>query len=340
MRNILIVGSSGQASLSTIKCLRLANIKKQKYNIITSDIDPLLIGAYVGDRGYLIRKEVSEWIDDINKIVAKEDIDLIIVAHDIPLEILSFRKNEVDAEILLPPDNVLKLARDKFALANWLRENKFPYPKTWKGSDVKYVNPFPVITKPRGGFGSRMVFDCSNQFQLQNMIQYSKEHGFENIIQEKLDGTELSAMATVAKDGEILSITCAESVKKFGMSYKTIHGGETDDLDFKLMIAKIVGKLGVVGPLSVQGFRSGGEIKIFEFNARFTGAQIVRAMGGVNSPEILIDNWLDGVKSYPTIPKKFIALWYADYYYVPYIGYENLKTFKKTVRRDNGVALL
>lgn len=341
MKTILVEASSGQASLSTIKCLRLANIPNPKYRIITSDIDPLLIGIYVGDKGYLIEKEINKWIDDINKIVRKENVDLIIVAHDIPLEILSKRKKEIHTQILLPPENVLKLARDKFLLSQWLRENGFPCPKTWRPElDILKNLKFPVITKPRNGFGSKFVFKCSNYNQLVSMIEYSRENGYENIVQELLGGTELSGMATIAKDGKILSITCAESVKRFGMSYKTIHGSENDDLDFKLLVAKLVGKLGAVGPLSIQAFRSNGEIKIFELNARFTGAQIVRAMGGVNSPEILVDNWLDGVKSYPIIPNKFIALWYTDYYYIPYKEYTKLQTLHEINRKAKGMVLL
>lgn len=340
MKTILIVGSSGQASLSTIKCLRLANIPKTKYRIITSDIDPLLLGIYIGDKGYLVDKETNKWINGLNKIIVKENVDLVMTAHDIPLEILSERCDEIKAEIFLPPKDVLRLARDKFLLSRWLKNNGFPYPKTWTCEDVGYEKIFPVIIKPRNGFGSRLVFTCSDYGQLISMVKYSRQQGLEPIIQEKLCGTELSGMATIAKDGEILSITCAESVKKFGMSYKTIHGSEKDDLDFKLLVAKIIGKLRAVGPLSVQAFRNNGEIKIFELNARFTGAQIVRAIGGVNSPELLVDNWLDGVKSYPTIQSKFVALWHADYCYISYKDYLELLNSRKVGKKSRGVNLL
>lgn len=338
MKTILIVGSSGQASLSTIKCLRLANKSLPKYRIITSDIDPLLIGSYIGDKGYLVQKERDKWIEDINKIVINEKVDLILTAHDIPLEILSERREELNAPILLPSKKVVRIARDKYLLSRWLKYNGFPYPKTWKEFPIS--STYPLITKPRKGFGSRLVFKCSDIFQLTHMMKYARERGFENIIQEYLNGTELSGMATIAKDGEILSITCAESIKKFGMSYKTIHGSESDDLDFKLLVSKVVGKLGAIGPLSIQAFRINGEIKIFELNPRFTGAQIIRAIGGVNSPDILIDNWLDGIKSYPIISKKFIALWSADYYYIPYEAYLRLQKTKKTDRKAIGMNLL
>lgn len=344
MKTILIVGSSGQASLSTIKCLRLANRARYKYRIITSDIDPLLIGMYIGDKGYLVRKENNDWIEDINRIIANEGVDLVIGAHDIPLEILSKRRYDVDAPIMLPSKKIINVARDKFILSKWLEKNGFPYPKTFElgippqlPSGIKY----PVIVKPRKGFGSKLVFRCSDVSQLIYMLRYAKQQGFENIIQEYLNGTELSGMATIAKDGEILSITCAESIKKFGMSYKTIHGSESDDLDFKLLVAKIVGKLGAIGPLSVQAFRTpSGEIKIFEINARFTGAQIIRAIGGVNSPEILVDNWLDGVKSYPIVSEKFIALWYADYCYIPYDEICKAKSMHEAERLTRSVSLL
>jgi hypothetical protein len=158
-------------------------------------------------------------------------------------------------------------------------------------------------------------------------------------------------MALVSKDGEILSITCAESVKKFGMSYKTIHGSEQDNLDFKLLVAKIVGRMGITGPVSVQGFRTSkicdactvtpyDSIKLFEINPRFTGAQVVRAMGGVNGPEVLIDNWLEGTKVYPICKERIIALWVADYGYISEKDYLELKEKKKIARKAKFTNLL
>jgi carbamoyl-phosphate synthase large subunit len=230
--------------------------------------------------------------------------------------------------------------------------NGYPFPKTYLG--LPYVS-YPVIIKPRKGYGSLNQYMINSQDEMEALKQLFKAKGLneENYLtQEKLEGTELAGMALVSKDGEILSITCAESVKKFGMSYKTIHGGEEDHLDFKLLVAKIVGRMGITGPVSVQGFRTTssvrstspytpyGNIKLFEINPRFTGAQVVRAMGGVNGPEILIDNWLEGKKSYPIVTGKFVAFWYADYLYITNAKYEELKREKKMKRTAVGEILL
>jgi hypothetical protein len=101
MKTILILGSSGQASLSAIKCLRLANLMNPKYKIITEDIDPLLPGAYVGDIGYLLEKEDDKWVKGINKIISEEKVDLVIPCHDIPIDIISARQEEIKAPVLI-----------------------------------------------------------------------------------------------------------------------------------------------------------------------------------------------------------------------------------------------
>ena len=267
MRTILILGSSGQAALSVIKCLRLANLENPKYRIVTEDLDPLLPGAYVGDIGYINEKDDDKWIAGINKIIANEKVDLIIPCHDIPVDIVSQRREEINAPILVAQKEKIQITRDKWLFNQWLKLNNYPAPKTWLGlPTVLYFPqfvPYPVIIKPRGGFGSKDQYIINSQEEMQALKDLFKAKGVNEedyITQEKLEGTELSGMALVSKDGEILSITCAESVKKFGMSYKTIHGGEEDHLDFKLLVAKIVGRMGITGPVSLQAFRVPNEL--------------------------------------------------------------------------------
>lgn len=358
MRTVLILGSSGQAALSVIKCLRLANLESPKYRIITEDLDPLLPGAYVGDVGYINEKDDDKWIAGINKIIAEENVDLIIPCHDIPVDIVSKRREEINAPILVAEKEKIQITRDKWLFNQWLKMNGYPSPKTWLGlqtiSHFPDCIPYPVIVKPRGGYGSKDQYIINSQEEMEALKDLFKAKELKEndyITQEKLEGTELSGMALVSKDGEILSITCAESVKKFGMSYKTIHGSEQDHLDFKLLVAKIVGRMSLTGPVSVQGFRTSkicvactdtsyANIRLFEINPRFSGAQVIRAMAGVNGPEILIDNWLEEKKSYPITNGRFVAFWYADYLYTTNSKYEELKTVKKIKRNAIGVPLL
>lgn len=272
---ILIVGSSGQASISVIKCLRLANLKTPKYKIVTEDLDPLLPGAYIGDVGYITEKADDKWISGINQIIAEQRVDLIIPCHDIPIDIISKRRDEIKAPILLAQKENIEITRDKWLFNQWLKLNGYPAPRTNLGlvntlHFPEYIH-FPVIVKPRGGFGSKDQYVINSQEEMEALKELFKMKGIKEedyITQEKLEGTELSGMALVSKDGEILSITCAESVKKFGMSYKTIHGGEEDHLDFKLLVAKIVGRMGITGPVSVQAFRVSEELSFREWMKR------------------------------------------------------------------------
>jgi len=333
----------------------LANLGKKKFRIITSDIDPLLPGVYRGDQGYLVPKKWEEFIPTLNKIIAKEKIDIIIPGSDLEIDYLSPRRDHLKAPILLANKEKIEIVRDKWNLAEWLRKKNYPHPKTYLGIPLflKFPNylKFPLILKPRKDWGSNDIFKVENQEQLEIIKKLILSKGFKEkdyITQECLSGTELSGMAFIAKDREILSINCAESIKKFGMSYKTIHGSEEDYLDFKLLVAKTVGRMGITGPVSVQAFRNGRsssitdkpEIRIFEINPRFTGAQIVRALGGVNGPELLIENWLEGKKAYPTIKAKFVALWYSDYLYLPLGKYYRLKTLGFIEKSGKGVKLL
>lgn len=103
--------------------------------------------------------------------------------------------------------------------------------------------------------------------------------------------------------------------------------------------------------VSVQGFRTTNsvrstspspyrDVKLIEINPRFTGAQIVRAMAGVNGPEILVDNWLGEKKTYPICKEQIIALWVADYGYISEKDYLELKDKNKTTRKAKFTNLL
>lgn len=320
MRTVLITGMGGQAALSILKCLRLAG----GYRIITTDIDPLRGGIYRGDKGYIVPTEEKAFIRRLNKICIIEKVDVIVPGSDFELSIFARKKRMFKTPILFCAHAVL-LARDKYETAKWLKANGLKAPKTWLMTEIPSNLKYPVIIKPRYGWGSNYLFEANDENELKTFSNYLLRNGQIPIIQEKLVGKEYSGMGLVGKDGTILSITCAESVKKFGMSFKTIHGNENDYIPQKTIIAKILAKSQIKGPLSVQMIGD----TVFEMNARFTGAQIVRAVAGVNGPDILIKNFLDGKKVYPT-SLKLIALWYADYFYITEERYKNLVKKKET----------
>jgi len=326
MTTVLVTGTDGGAGQSIVKCLRMA----KHYRIITVGVDPLCIGIYRGNKGYVVSRDWNEYKMQIMNICKKEHVDIIIPGSDIELE--HFAQEREFYETCCPPVlidyEIVPIARDKVLTAKKLAELGFSVPKTWlKLADV---DKFPVILKPVNGYGSNYFFKNVTKDLLYPLAEYIRRAGYVPMAQEQLEGTEYSCMTLSARDGELLACTVAKSVKKYGQSYKTIIEPNSELEDYVSRISKA---LNAKGPLSIQLIDTAEGPKVFELNARFTGAQIVRAYAGVNGPDLLVKNWLTGEKEYPKIQEKLVAFWYHDFAYLPYEEFKTVEKEGKTKKR-------
>lgn len=326
MKKVLVTGTEGGASQSIIKCLRMA----RGYKIITTGIDPLSIGVYRGDKGYLVSKSWEEFKLQIVKICEKEKVEIIIPGSDIELDhfLEEYEFYEKNCPPILMDRTLARIARDKLLTARTLKSLGFSTPKTWE--DLEEVDKYPVVLKPRKGFGSNYLFKDVTSDLIIPLGRYIRNAGHEPIAQEQLIGTEFSCMTLNSKDGELLAVQTARSVKKFGQSYKTIM--EKNE-ELEELVCKMSKALRATGPLSFQLIKTERGYTTFELNARFTGAQIVRAYAGQNGPDILIRNWLTGEKLYPQIKQELVAFWYHDFGYLPLEEFKKVEVEKKIRKR-------
>jgi len=331
MRTVLITGIDGSAAQSILKCLRMSG----NYRIIVTGIDPLCVGLYRGDIGYLMPTAWSEFKVKLAEICKTEDVEIIIPGSDIELE--QFVKDKLWYEQNCPPMIIdwknAEVARDKYLTSQTLSKLGFKTPKTWLYKDFDKIDVTPVIIKPRRGFGSKFLFKQVRSSEAKFFGDFLLGNGWEPVAQETLIGNEYSAMTLCAKDGELLCSFTAWSEKKFGQSYRTII--KKGDPTIDELIKEISMSLSSVGPLSIQMILDvkSGEYKIFELNARFTGAQIIRAMAGQNMPDLIVRNWLDGIKEFPKVKGTQVALWYQDFSYVPVDTTLDLYTTGKCERK-------
>ncbi|MBQ7285419.1 MAG: carbamoylphosphate synthase large subunit short form, partial [Alphaproteobacteria bacterium] len=90
-----------------------------------------------------IVRDVREegWVDDLNKIIKKHNIDIIYPANSFVIDALYNKKNEINVPILLPSDKVIKITRYKKNTLNFLKYS-LPLPHVYK--KLEEVNQFPV----------------------------------------------------------------------------------------------------------------------------------------------------------------------------------------------------
>jgi carbamoyl-phosphate synthase large subunit len=72
-----------------------------------------------------------------------------------------------------------------------------------------------------------------------------------------------------------------------------------------------------VGPINIQARLSAGLPKTFEINPRFSASCPIRAVAGVNEPDILVRNWLYGESIKIETYQRLVCLRYLNEVYFP-----------------------
>ncbi len=321
MTRVLLLEGGGALGCAVQSCLRRS---VSPYWIVSVDIDSELAGVYRGNINYLLPKSWKAYEKKVREIIAKEKIEIIIPCHDITLTHLS----KVDYGIPTIIDKkMVSIARDKYATVEWLKKNNLPYPETWK--KISEITHYPVIIKPRKGWASRGTYIAYNKKEAETYQWLCIKEGWSPIIQELLSGPEYTNMALIGKKGNILATTVSEVMKRNGTSVKITTYEEST---MNQQVGRVARKLGIVGPVNMQAIRTPRGFVIFEFNARFSMTQPIRAEAGVNGPDILITNWLTGSLEYKMVKKTTKAFLTRNYLYLSEDRWKELKKKKRYLR--------
>ena len=141
--NVAVTGVGGGVGQSIIKALQ-----NTAYNSIGIDAEILATGLYATKKSYLgLYAENPKCIDRLIEICNKEDCKVIFPGLDIELKPFSnnigkFEENNIKPIVSRP--EVVNICTDKLLTANFLKNNNFPYPKTYPLSDYSFELEFPV----------------------------------------------------------------------------------------------------------------------------------------------------------------------------------------------------
>lgn len=276
----------------------------------------------------------SRYLESILALVDKHRIEFIIPGSDPELTFLSKCRETISrtgVRLLINADPVIALCLDKFMSFKFLTAHGFRVPAMFVGDDRTVVDSIsggpPWIVKPTlGGGGSAFTFIAQDQAELTFFVEYLLRQGYQPLIQEYVGNAEneytVGVMhspkgdffGAVALRRQILSGLSNRFVlpnrtgrSKLGTKLAISSGISQGNLvDFKpvLIAAKDIATcLGSAGPINIQGRWDGNQFVPFEINPRFSGTTPMRAMGGINEPELLID-WhlgLDQTSKYSSI---------------------------------------
>jgi carbamoyl-phosphate synthase large subunit len=286
--NILITSAGRRGAL--VNCFKDTVKKMGKYSgkVVSVDASILAAALYISDKHYIVpRIFASNYIDTLLEICSKENIKLIIPTIDTELLILSQNKKKFGDNgviVAISDPKAVEICSDKLKTFQFFKENNIPTVDTflyYQIDKMKSIN-YPLFIKPCSGSASINVYRINNRKELDFFIDYVENP----VVQEYAEGQEFTLDILADLEGRVINVVPRERIE---IRAGEINKGKTVKEKKLIEYGKIiVEKLGGVGPITVQCFKKGDEIKFIEINLRFSGGYPLSFAAGVNYPELLI----------------------------------------------------
>ena len=345
--SVLVTAAGTVVGVGIMKCFRLVNSNGNgiAYRITAADASPLAAGLYRGDSGVVVpRADDSSYLDGIAAVAKKAGAEAIFVGSDEELHPLSSSKEalerETGAKVVVNQPRVLNVCADKWKTYIFLKEHDLPRAESavpaFKESFYA-ANHFPLVIKPREGHGSLGLHVVSNRDEADLAIRVLEREGASPIIQEYLgdEGMEFTAGVTVTADGKkVMSSIAMRRTLKGGQTYKAF----IDDFpEVRAVAEEAALKLGATGPMNVQSRLVDGVPKIFEINPRLSASSAMRAVAGVNEPDLLFRNAVLGEEPQVVEYQKLVAMRYWNEVYIRRSTFEKTETEREFKGPDSVV---
>jgi carbamoyl-phosphate synthase large subunit len=341
--NVLVTAAGGIVGQGIIKSLKLSNKSASSpvtYNIFGTDMNPLAAGLYRCDAGALVPPATSQdYVGVIVDICRNNDISAVFVGSDGELLTLAAAREKIEKEssvkVLTGPKDILAIARDKWKTYEFCKTNNITFADSALPSDSEqFVREFgfPAVVKPREGYGSVHLSVVHDRMQMERTISEIQAAGWHPVIQRYLgpdhnvngmDGVnEFTTGITVDRTGKrVMSSISIKKILKAGQTYKAL----IDDFPSIRKPAEAVAmKLQAAGPINVQAKLEGDMPVIFEINPRLSATCAMRAVAGVNEPDIIYRNFLCNEEVKIDSYQKLVCLRYLNEVYVPFSVYSRV----------------
>lgn len=342
MNNVVLITASGSIiAQGIIKSLKLANQqgdKSIKYKIIAIDMSAQAAGLYRCDKGILVPSpSSSHYINSIIKITKEENVQAIYVGSDQELPVISSDARNIEdqtkSKVLVNPLEVILTCRDKWKTYQFLKNNNLPCPISFLPEDLDeliHIINFPIIVKPREGYGSLHFYLVNDLEELNYAITQIRKVGWQPIIQEYLPGDEFTIGVTLDRDRKYImsSISIKKISQKSGQTYKAFIDNFKS---IRTLAEETALKLGACGAINIQAKLKDNKPKIIEINPRFSATTPMRAVAGINEPDIVFRNTVLGEEIKIDHYKRLISL---RYWNEVYLTHDTFKKALKTSRID------
>jgi carbamoyl-phosphate synthase large subunit len=290
---IMVTGAGALLGQGIIRSLRTSSLGA---HIIAADPSPLSAGLYWADTARLIPlANAPHYLEALQGVLKAEKPDVLIPGTDVELSIFAEARGAFESEfathVLVSSPEVVRIADDKWLTAQFFREHGFGYvPSCLPGDEEKLIEEvgFPLIVKPRIGARSVGYLQIGNRDELHQAI--SREPGL--VIQKRVGAADREYTAgTLTFDGKCDASIVMRRDLRDGNTYRAFVEPFPE---LNSMMAKAAELLRAYGPANFQFMLDGGEARIFEINARFSGTTPLRTLVGFNEVEMAVRRVLFG----------------------------------------------
>lgn len=284
MIRVLVTGAGGPAGYAVIRSL----LQRDDVTVFAADMDGWASGIYLvpaAQRRLVPPGRDDSFVPTLQRLVAEDQLDLVISTVDIELLELANRRDELAPAVLAAPSaETLQVALDKFALAERCEPTgRVPHTVLAGPPALAEDWEFQVFAKPRFGAGSRGVRMVPDRAVLEAL---PANEGL--IVQELLPGEEYSVDVIADASGNV--VAAVPRTRTRVDSGVAIAGRTVRDPELEETAAAVARAIGLVGVANVQLRRDrAGRAKLLEVNPRFPGALPLTIASGVDIPSLVVD---------------------------------------------------
>lgn len=129
MKRILITGAGGSAGYNFYDALKLSS---EDYYVVGTDARPQHLELIDVDKRYVVPPVTDKsYIDSINKIIAKENIEFVHPQPDVEVSFIAEHRDKLNAKVFLPGKDVVEACHDKMLFNKILAEKGVAVPKAF-----------------------------------------------------------------------------------------------------------------------------------------------------------------------------------------------------------------
>jgi carbamoyl-phosphate synthase large subunit len=314
------VGGGGHGH-EIVKALRLAG----RYRLVGVDMNEASVGFVDVDEAYVIPPATDpDYIEILLEICKRKQIKVVFHGSEPELKVISQQRHQFASMGVLVPINtpqVIELGMDKWQTMSFLKGCGFPIPTTKRIMSEEEISldfPLPAVVKPFiGGGGSNNTFLVQDADEVLFACRFLLRQGLGVLVQEYI-GTpddEYTVGVLCTLDGELISSIALRRYILSGLSNRIkvpnrstrkeltpvlavssgISQGVIDDFpDVRRACEAIAAAIQSRGPLNIQCRFVNGTLYPFEINPRFSGTTYIRALMGLNEPDLMIRHHLLG----------------------------------------------